>query len=99
MEIGNESGGSPNPPLSPHRLADLHRAMNTHMKASSVAQTPEEEAGPGVGLGAWLPGTMDMRGGKKGDILKVVSEPKSYVYPVPKAICMLPLQLLHVYPL
>lgn len=53
------------------RLADLHRAMNTHMKASSVAQTPEEEAGPGVGLGAWLPGTMDMRGGKKGDILKV----------------------------
>ena len=48
------------------RLADLHRTMNVHTKPSSV--TGDDE---GAWLGAWPSGRMV---GKKGDILKLVSQ-------------------------
>ena len=48
------------------RLSDLHRTMNIHTKPPSVAGDDE-----GAWLGAWPSGRMI---GKKGDILKLVSQ-------------------------
>ena len=56
------------PPLSLARLTDLHRSMSTQVK-SSVTSNDEE-----VGLGAWPQGATEMKGGKKGDILKLVRQ-------------------------
>ncbi len=49
----------------PTRLSDLHRAMSTKPSLS----TPISEVEPSP----WLQGTLEKRGGKKGDILKLVS--------------------------
>ena len=54
--------------LSLARLTDLHRSMSTQVK-SSVTSNDEE-----VGLGAWPQGATEMKGGKKGDILKLVRQ-------------------------
>ena len=54
------------------RLADLHRTMNVHTKPPSV--TGDDE---GAWLGAWPSGRMV---GKKGDILKLVSQSRIQTY-------------------
>ena len=48
------------------RLADLHHTMNVHTKPPSLTGNDE-----GAWLGAWPSGRMV---GKKGDILKLVSQ-------------------------
>lgn len=56
-------------PFCLDRLTDLYRAMNPHVRPS-VTNGDEES-----GLGVWPPGVAEMRGGKKGDILKLVRQP------------------------
>ena len=54
------------------RLADLHRAMHGRV----LGQDEEEDRGQ------WPPGLRDSKGGKKADILKLVSEAHSlYLQP------------------
>ena len=50
--------------------------MSPHVKPS-VSTTDEES-----GLGAWPPGVAEMRGGKKGDILKLVRHPFNPLSPI-----------------
>ena len=54
-----------------YRLADLHRTMNVHIKPPSVTGNDE-----GAWLGKWPNGRMV---GKKGDILKLVSQSSNAV--------------------
>jgi len=56
------------PPFAP-RLSDLYRSIGSHVKHHTLAPTPDEE----VDVGAWPAHTGDHKGGKKGDIFKLVS--------------------------
>ena len=60
-----DSCSDSSPHLKINRLADLHRTMNVHAKPPSVAAEDE-----GAWQGVWPTGRV---GGKKGDILKLVS--------------------------
>ncbi len=56
------------------RLSDLHWAINTHASRHPSLSTPTSEDEASLAQGVWPVGSGDLRGGKKGDIFRLVRE-------------------------